>query len=180
MPKPKHSDVDKECPICGGIIWGKSQRVLIEGAVVTVCLSCAQYGKKIISKVRSPVQKRLASNNSNFSPRRHSTPKSDFLKPSHEIVSNYSERIRKARNVKKLTQDQFAQKLNEKPSLIRRIEAGKAEPTIKLAKKIEKVYNIKLIKDVDERETDISESKYLKRSKNSSLGDIAFIKKSRK
>ncbi|MCK4383585.1 MAG: helix-turn-helix domain-containing protein, partial [Candidatus Lokiarchaeota archaeon] len=72
-------------------------------------------------------------------------------------------------------QDQFAQKLNEKPSLIRRIESGKAEPTEKLAKKIESVYNIKLLKKADDYI--VSTKDYMKKQKNTSLGDIAIIKK---
>ena len=36
MPKFDEKDVDKECPICGGIIWGKGQNVLIEGAKMIV------------------------------------------------------------------------------------------------------------------------------------------------
>ena len=94
-----------------------------------------------------------------------------------EIVSDYALRIRNARTQNKLNQDQFAQKLNEKPSLLRRIEAGKAEPDIKLAKKIEKVYDIKLIKSVDTIDVSPQTDKYMKKSTGSSLGDIAFIKK---
>ena len=88
--------------------------------------------------------------------------------------------LRKARNARGLNQDQFAQKLNEKPSLLRRIEAGKVEPTIKLAKKIEDVYNIKLIKQVDEIEPTAKQSQYMKKSSGSSLGDIAYVKKKKK
>ncbi|GAG90516.1 unnamed protein product, partial [marine sediment metagenome] len=44
MPKTRYSEVDKECPICGGIIWGKGQKVLLEGAKITVCDNCAQHG----------------------------------------------------------------------------------------------------------------------------------------
>ncbi|MBA7704505.1 hypothetical protein ES703_113317 [subsurface metagenome] len=94
-----------------------------------------------------------------------------------EIVIDYAKRIRNVRNNLKLNQDQFAQKLNEKPSLLRRIEAGKVEPTIKLAKKIQEVYKIKLLKKVDETEFSVQKTKFMKKSTGSSLGDIAFIKK---
>ena len=94
-----------------------------------------------------------------------------------EIVEDYAVRIRNARNQHNLNQDQFAQKLNEKPSLLRRIEAGKAKPNIKLAKKIEQVYNIKLIQSIDTIEVSPQTDKYMKKSSGSSLGDIAFIKK---
>ena len=67
------------------------------------------------------------------------------------------------------------QKLNEKPSLLRRIEAGKVEPNEKLAKKIESVYNIKLLKKAEDFVVNTKD--YMKKQKNSSLGDIAIIKK---
>ena len=54
------------------------------------------------------------------------------------FAGDYAKRIKNARTNSKLNQEQFAQKLNEKPSLLRRIESGKVEPTIKLAEKIEK------------------------------------------
>ncbi len=47
MSKKISSQFEKECPICGGKIWGRGQKVLIEGAKITVCQSCAQYGVKI-------------------------------------------------------------------------------------------------------------------------------------
>ena len=170
---------DNECPICGSIIWGRGQRVLIEGARITVCQSCAQHGTKVTRKPSSSysinkVPHTLSYNN------KHRTQTKPKFKPrlptdDIEIVSDYAKRIRNARMSRNLNQDQFAQKLNEKPSLLRRIEAGKAKPTLKLAKKIEQFYNIKLLEKTDKIE--VNTKKYLKRQTGSSLGDIAFIKK---
>ena len=124
-------DEENECPVCGGIIWGRGQKVLIEGATMNVCSSCAQHGKKIryketkmsarqgISNVKNPVQKKAVKNR-NYA-----------LTDSQEIVDDYAKKIRNARMARNLNQDQFAQKLNEKPSLIRRIETGKVKPTVK-------------------------------------------------
>ena len=175
MPKPSYNELDKECPICGGIIWGRGQKVLIEGAKITVCDNCAQHGKKIYR----PTSNIQFKNTSQIKPQ--TTSKKQRVKPRDveelEIVSDYAKKIRNVRSNIKLNQDQFAQKLNEKPSLLRRIEAGKVEPTVKLAKKIQKIYNIQLIKKADDSKIDIQESKFMKRSGGSSLGDIAFIKK---
>ena len=111
-------------------------------------------------------------------------PKRQSFKPKGiedlEIVLDYAKRIRNVRSNLRLNQDQFAQKLNEKPSLLRRIEAGKVEPNIKLAKKIQEVYKIKLLKKIDETEFSVHETKFMKKSTGSSLGDIAFIKKKSK
>jgi len=175
MAKKGTNSLDKQCPICGGLIWSKGQKVLIEGAKITVCESCAHYGLKVEEKqyrkerVISPPKKR-----NNIS--KQFSSKKDYI-DDIEIVKDYASIIRKARNSLELNQDQFAQKLNERPSLLRRIESGKVAPTIKLAKKIEQVYHLKILKKVDETEVSTNKDKYMKKSTGSSLGDIAFIKK---
>lgn len=178
MSKKIASDYEKECPICGGKIWGRGVKVLLEGAKITVCQSCAQFGVKIKAKPKTMEGSRKVYSKPNSSVKK--VARSREIEESVEIVSDYVVRIRKARNARGLNQDQFAQKLNEKPSLLRRIEAGKVEPTIKLAKKIEEVYNIKLLKQVDEIEPSAKQSQYMKKSSSSSLGDIAYVKKKKK
>ncbi len=172
------SQFEKECPICGGKIWGRGQKVLIEGAKITVCQSCAQYGVKIKNEpiTNGKVKQNYAKPKSPAKKKEYNREIDDGL----EIVSDYGTRIRDARNSRGLNQDQFAQKLNEKPSLLRRIETGKVEPTIKLAKKIEQVYEITLVKKVDEIEPSITQNKYMKKSSSSSLGDIAMVKRRKK
>ncbi len=175
MPKPQYNEIDKECPICGSIIWGKGQRILLEGAKITVCHNCAQHGIKIQKPPTSKHIKKLYSHDKKSHPKRPilKKPNVDDL----EIIQDYTKKIRNVRSSLGLNQDQFAQKLNEKPSLLRRIEAGKVEPTIKLAKKIEDVYKIKILKKTTEIEANVESTKYMKKSSGTSLGDIAFIKK---
>jgi putative transcription factor len=173
MAKKKRTEYDKECPICGGVIW-KGQRVLIEGAKITVCQSCAKQGKILYdSSIKSSQIKPVTPKTSK--PTKLFREAERFEKT--EIIKNYAQIIHKTRVSANLNQDQFAKKLNEKPSLIRRIEAGKVEPTLELAKKIEKVYQIKLITESDKIEPSVQSSKYMKKSTGSTLGDIAFVKK---
>jgi len=175
MPKPQYNEIDKECPICGSIIWGKGQNVLLEGAKIKVCLNCAQHGTKIQKAPKIIQYNKPSSRNRKYYSKQQVSKKN--IIEDVEIIPDYAKKIRNARNSLGLNQDQFAQKLNEKPSLLRRIEAGKVEPTIKLAKKIERVYKIKIIKKVDEIVANVKDSKYMKKSNGSSLGDIAFIKR---
>ena len=176
MPKPQNNEIDKECPICGSIIWGKGQRVLLEGAKITVCHNCAQHGIKI---QKPPTIKHI--NKSYSHDKKSHRPKRPIIKKPYvddfEIIQDYAKKIRNVRSSLGLNQDQFAQKLNEKPSLLRRIEAGKVEPTVKLARKIEDVYKIKILKKTTEIEANVENNKYMKRSSGTSLGDIAFIKR---
>jgi putative transcription factor len=178
MPKSSYNEIDKECPICGSIIWGKGQRVLLEGAKITVCHNCAQHGVKIKKSPRN-IQVSKSSPYQTKKPRKPKTFKTDFGSDL-ELISDFASKIRNKRNSLGLNQDQFAQKLNEKPSLMRRIETGKVEPTIKLAKKIEEIYDIKLLKKTNEVEASVQDTKYMKKTTGTSLGDIAFIKKKNK
>ena len=84
------------------------------------------------------------------------------MQEEEDIVSDYAKKIQQVRLSNKLNQDQFAQKLNEKPSLMRRIESGKAKPTIQLAKKIEKMFNISLLTKSDST-TDVNYKNYIKK-----------------
>ena len=175
MPKQRYNDIDKECPICGGIIWGKGQKVLIEEAKITVCQSCAQHGTIIHEKAKPSIAKRSSMKKPKNILKKPFSQKSFNRESSIVVVSDYAKRIRGARSTSNLTQKQFARKIHEKESLIRRIETGKVEPTLELSKKIEKTYNIKLLQKADESLGDYKN--YLKKDSDSSLGDIAFIKK---
>ncbi len=175
MPKPEYKEFDKECPICGGIIWGKGRRVLIEGGKITVCLNCAQHGEKLPTASTHISSKKPQTSGKTKHYRRKVYEKD--VTDDIEIVQDFAKKIRNARTSRGFNQDQFAQKLNEKPSLLRRIETGRAKPTIKLAKKIEEVYKIKLLQKGDIIEGQIQDDKFMKKSTRTSLGDIAFIKK---
>lgn len=172
----KEQKEDEICQICGGKIW-KAQKVMLEGAKIIVCQSCAQHGKKLPMKTKTFHGKIKSKPSQEKSPPQYSTSNKlrKSFEDSIEIVSDFSTIIRKARTLNNLNQDQFAQKLNEKPSLLRRIESGKVVPTLNLARKIEKVYNITLLKKTSDIEVNMK--KYLKKSSDTSLGDIAFIKK---
>ncbi|TFF88830.1 MAG: TIGR00270 family protein [Promethearchaeota archaeon] len=178
MPK-KDNRKEPVCPICGGVIWGGGEKVMLEGAKIRVCQSCAQHGKRIVSRPKkSRRQYSSRSRTKTSTQASQSKPKYTPKTPSQDVVvvSNYADKIRNARNTKNLTQEKFAQQIQEKESLLRRIEAGKARPTIKLARKLEKALDISLLEQPDEFIVDTN--KYMKRQKGgSSLGDIAFIKK---
>lgn len=175
MPKPEYKEFDKECPICGGIIWGKGQRVLIEGGKISVCINCAQHGEKVqeLPLNSSSKKQQTSGKKKPYNRKIYAKNFTDDI----EIVPDFAKKIRNARSSLELNQDQFAQKLNEKPSLLRRIETGKAKPTIKLAKKIEEIYKIKLLQKGDMVEGSIQNDKFMKKSIGTSLGDTAFIKK---
>ena len=186
MPKGFFEEEEKRCPICDGVIWGGGEEIMIEGARIRVCSSCAQKGnkapakKKLKSQLRRQQRAKTSKtrNDKKKSSKRRSRPVSNQLQ-NLEVIPDYAKKIRRIRNSQNMDQEKFAQTLNEKPSLIRRMEANKMKPTIQLAKKIQDTYNIQLLqkKDSNVNLTASQRKKYIKRGKGTSLGDIAFIKK---
>lgn len=66
--------------------------------------------------------------------------------------------IRNARSQKGLTHDQLGQKINEKVTLIRKVETGSIRPDEILAKKLERFLGIRLFVNANEQNMDEEES----------------------
>ncbi|MCF8884168.1 MAG: helix-turn-helix domain-containing protein [Nitrososphaerota archaeon] len=81
-----------------------------------------------------------------------------------EYVEDFGRLIRDAREKMGLTQEELANQLNERVTIIKKIEAGEFKPSIELARRIEKLLKIKII--VPSIEEDLTEiSKYLEKKK---------------
>ena len=90
-----------------------------------------------------------------------------------EVVPDYAQRVKRARERLGWTQRMLAQKAKVSENVIKRIEAGTLTPSIDLAKRLEKILGIKLLEPVVEEGEEYSGEKggfYL------TLGDIAEIK----
>jgi putative transcription factor len=61
-----------------------------------------------------------------------------------EVVQNYDDRIRNARETEGLTQEELANQLNEKSSLIRKLERGDVLPSDTVQRKLEKALGVTL------------------------------------
>jgi putative transcription factor len=102
----------------------------IEGVTMQVCADCSHFGKRIIRPRIIVKDKRQR-------------PKSPEIV--ERIVDNYAQLIKQAREKRNVKQDQFAKMLNEKESLMQRVESGKQRPSIELAKKLQNTLSIVLI-----------------------------------
>jgi putative transcription factor len=69
-----------------------------------------------------------------------------------EIATDYDDRIRQARESRDLSQEQLADQLNEKASLIRKLERGDTLPTDEIQQKLERALDVSLAEgeEVDE------------------------------
>ena len=134
-------------------------KTIVEGAELNVCNKCSKFGRVIgtieETKVTESKSKKI------------NAPKKETLQI---IIGDYAEKIKIRRESLDLTQEQFAKKINEKESIIQKIESKHYEPSIDLAKKIEHFLNIRLIEDYEEKH---KKMKYEK-SEKFTIGD--FIK----
>ncbi|MDH7563759.1 MAG: multiprotein bridging factor aMBF1 [Candidatus Bathyarchaeota archaeon] len=159
------------CEVCGRKIFGQPQRVLIEGAKLTVCYECSKHGK-IIHEEPKPktIAPKLSGKRQPLNIPVRSQP-GIKIDTSIELVENYGEKIRQAREKLNLSHEDLGKKLNEKVSLLRKIETEKMRPNNTLASRLEHVLKVKLI--VPASEEKISDAKIPKAvSREVTLGDL--------
>ena len=114
------------CELCG-----KDEplsKALVEGTMMAVCKVCGKFGKVLSAPAitQKKVQQQKA-------------------EPSLDVVEDFAQKIRDAREKSGQTQKEFAMKLNEKESLLSKLETGAVKPSIPLAQKLEKLLKIKLV-----------------------------------
>jgi putative transcription factor len=86
-----------------------------------------------------------------------------------EVATDYDQRIREAREDEGLSQEDLAKELNEKASLIRKLERGDTLPTDKIQKKLERELEISLSEGGSTEETEWSSGNS---SGSYTLGDV--------
>lgn len=132
-------------------------KIRLEGATMNVCESCAKLGERVSAP---PV----------FAQRREK--ELEFSK--EDIVPNYASLVKNAREKKGWTQEQLAREILEKEFLIQRIEQGRMQPTIFLAKKLQRALGIQLITMVAEEKVDVGGAR---NTSGFTLADMIKVKK---
>jgi len=67
-----------------------------------------------------------------------------------ELIEDFGERVKRARLRLGLTQEDLAKQLNEKLTIIKKIETGEYKPPIELARKLERFLKIRLLVPAEE------------------------------
>jgi putative transcription factor len=163
------------CEVCGCRIGGKPFNVVIEGARLTVCGECAKHGKICYDEPK-PIPAFARPRAKPVMPRVQPKPKPPAVDTSLELVEDYGAKIRKAREQLGLSHEELGKRINEKVSLLRKIETGKMTPDNKLAASLEHVLKVKLI--VPAKEVKVIEAKIPKKpSRELTFGDFIQLKK---
>ncbi|MGQ9781699.1 MAG: multiprotein bridging factor aMBF1 [Nitrososphaeria archaeon] len=129
------------CEICGKRIDGRPRKVMVDGSILEVCTSCVTLGEKEMKEAPRKVA---------TSGQRVSTDIGKIDLDEMEIVPDYPSIVKKAREKMGLSQDDLAQKLNEKASVIRLIESGKMKPNIFIGRKLERYLKVNLFTVIEE------------------------------
>lgn len=142
---------------------GKLFKTDVEGSILNLCEGCSKFGKvvSVVQEQRKAVKK-----------------EAKVEKPKEEeiilaIVPDYGRIIKEKREQLGIKQEDFAKKINEKVSLVHKIEINQLEPGIGLARKIEKFLHIKLIEQQELKQGDVGKVK----GEAFTIGDFIKIKK---
>ena len=161
-----------ECEICGKPVPENNPiRAKIEGSVMVVCKECSKLG----TVQKAPPKTKYVKQNKGKKPantRKRNYSRND--EPSEELIEDFSFEVRKAREAKDWSREDLGRKINERVSVITRIETGKMTPDTKLTKKLEKALNIKLLEKVD----NVDLNQFINSSSGErTLGNIMKIKR---
>lgn len=154
------------CEICGREIKGKGFKIVVEGSEVTVCRACRQYGTEKKPSVASQQGARRV-----VLKKKRASTKIEFTE---ELVENFHIIVRREREKRGWSQEQLAKKIQEKESLIKKIENAEITPEPEVVEKLEKLFNIKLREQVPEIKIEKSKSLV------PTLGDIVVVKRKKK
>lgn len=140
------------CDLCGR--EGDLVDAVVEGAMLKICPGCVKFGNVIPIKKTKQVERRLVE------------------EETEDIVSNYNSKIKNAREKFGMTQEDVARRINEKLSVIQKIERGEIKPSMELANKIERFFRIKIVEGTE----DVKPQNMNFKSSTLTIGDLVKIK----
>jgi putative transcription factor len=151
-----------QCEMCGADT-SSPNTVKVEGAELDVCDDCADFGTEVRTQESSSSSTKYSTSSSSGSGSdssgssgSSSSGKSagsggggggrrrDMFDEMDEVAQDYDQRIRQAREAAGMNQEELANQLNEKASLIRKLERGDTLPSDSVQTKLESELDIVL------------------------------------
>jgi putative transcription factor len=139
------------CELCGKET-NATRPAYIEGSKLSVCQNCVRFsdefkgsrskGSSVPAPSLSVIEERLERR------QRRMKSKDVYATETKELVVGYADLIKEARRKRDWDQEKLAKALNEKKSVITKVESGSLTPSDDLVKKLEKALEIKLTETV--------------------------------
>ena len=146
-----------QCEMCGAET-STPKTAKIEGAELKVCDECVDFGTEIDQGNDDSTTTKYSTGGSDSTSETTSgsTPggstggssggsRRDMFDDMDEVVADYDERIRTARESAGVSQAELGDQLNEKASFIRKLERGESLPSDGLREKLERALDIDLL-----------------------------------
>ncbi len=131
------------CEVCGREIMGSPNYRVIEGGKLTVCGQCAQFGTQEWDPTR-PQARKTPTRRRSAQPRRRSDIDSA---ESLELVEGYGMLVKKARQKKGLSVEDFAKSIREKESVVKKLEKENMNPPMNLVKKVQNSLGVNILEE---------------------------------
>lgn len=157
-----------QCEMCGTEV-PTPKTVKVEGAELDVCDECADFGTEVKQESSSTTSTKYSTSSSGSSGSSSGSSGStggssggrrrrDMFDEMDELASDYDDRIRNAREAEGLSQEELANKLKEKSSVIRKVERGDSLPSDDVREKLEGELGISLTESGDNSDEEWSSS----------------------
>ena len=130
------------CEMCGKEV-PSLRRAIVEGTTMSVCGGCVKFGVEQAG-AQTEVTGRSRVTQSLEQRARRSRSRDIYDDMQEELVEDYGERIRAARQRTGMTVEQLGERLREKAATLAKVEAGSFHPPDALVKKLERELGIKL------------------------------------
>lgn len=161
------------CEMCGAEV-PRLKKIVIEGSNLLVCPKCTKFGG-VESETKGSDELIASDTITQRLQRREKRLKTKdvFEESQDELSLDYPNKIRRARISIGISQDELGKKINEKKSVVAKLETGDMVPDEKLIKKLERALGISLKEKISSVAPPTRDDK----SRGMTLGDFIKVKK---
>ena len=161
------------CEMCGMEV-PRLKSISIEGSNLQVCPKCVKFGRNYSAPKDQDESSAATTINERLQKRENRLRTKDvFESGREELALDYPRRIRKARASINLSQEELGKKINEKKSIVAKLETGDMVPDDKLVKKLERALGVSLTEKISA----VATPKPSERGKGLTLGDFIKVEK---
>lgn len=135
------------CEVCGREIRGQPYYRIIEGGKLVVCAQCSKFSNQEWDP-KTPQARKTTTRRRSAQPNQRR--RSDIeAAESLELVDGYGMIIKKARQKKGMTVEDFAKKISEKESVVKKLEKEDMNPPLVLVRKVQHELSINLLEEAE-------------------------------